>query len=186
MSKIAFVLVITALLVGAGTMAGCRREASEPPVVERDFSESPQWHIEKIKERDLHDCGRRSYIHGEPYHVWMLIELYPDSVPHLLAALKDNTQTSVSYFDKLTWRRGGDTVPADAEMRVATIGDIADYALRMIYDTDVGYRSYLTTQEREAAIARWDDYVHGKTGKLKEQKEFFERKWNGIDSDIAP
>ena len=106
-----------------------------------------------LRAGDFRTAGRRSWSHGEPFHVWMLIELDYVAVPQLLGALRDDTPTRADYMGRFGWTGGA--VFGDAPVRIATIGDIADYVLRQIYSTDVGYASYLSKKDREIAIQRW-------------------------------
>jgi hypothetical protein len=91
---------------------------------------------------------------AEPYHLWRLIEMGQAGAPALYEALSDDMPTSICYEeDSVSFMLGRHWV--SVPKRHATIGDLADYALRRIYDVDAGYRSYRSTAEREAAIRRW-------------------------------
>ena len=158
-------MISVALLLMTATLVSCER-AHRPvdgskvmrPSVDRSIEAA--FHIERLKQGDFRCCGQRSVAFGQPFHVWMLIELNPDSLDCLLTALRDDTPTEERYVGILTYLTRTGSRPEYGE-HVATIGDFADYALRCIFKTDVGYRSYISASEREAAIRRWENKAHG-------------------------
>ncbi|GAG63192.1 unnamed protein product [marine sediment metagenome] len=152
-----FVLLsLTALVSGCGQQRPAAEKVT-PADVDRD--RDPAWHMARIRAGDFRTAGRRSWSHGEPFHVWMLIELDYVAVPQLLGALRDDTPTREDYIGRFGWTGGA--VFGDAPVRIATIGDIADYVLRQIYSTDVGYASYLSKKDREIAIQKWRTVIYG-------------------------
>ncbi|HDZ20188.1 hypothetical protein LCGC14_0017460 [marine sediment metagenome] len=93
---------------------------------------------------------------GTPYHLSKLIEIGPSAGAALLDLLADDTSTPFEYRGVLSFQGG---LSHDLTKRTATLGDMADYALRCIYSDDVGYRSYLLQAEREATIEQWRKIV---------------------------
>jgi hypothetical protein len=104
--------------------------------------------------------------YGAPYHVNALVMIGRDATPVLLEMLQDESPTPVHYTgERLDYERKGlqKYRPELLVERQATIGDLADYALRRIYGTDVGWRSYLSPKEREEAYSRWERVLAPKT-----------------------
>ena len=106
----------------------------------------------------MHFEGDQSLLTNEPYHVWKLIEIGQAATPDLLELLRDQSLTSIRYYERLTFTLHH-IVPADSKERVATVGDVADYILVRIYGVDVGYRSYLEPASREQAISHWERVI---------------------------
>jgi hypothetical protein len=73
--------------------------------------------------------------------------------------LEDDTLTPYWYGERLSFCTSN--VSLSAEDHRATLGDLADYALRMIYDVDARYRSCYPKEHKDRAIARWFRIVHG-------------------------
>ncbi|MDP6380078.1 MAG: hypothetical protein QF662_01930 [Phycisphaerae bacterium] len=131
-------------------------------------------HADKLRQGDFglgddsvefNDDALTAILTGQPYHLRELIKGKYDSAPVLIELLQDETPTPYYYYDTLTFIGGlysGDLGPR----RTATISDMADYALRAIFKTDVGFRSYKPKSERKAAIQRWMDVAQ--RGNLKE------------------
>ena len=92
-----------------------------------------------------------------PYHLARLIELGPFDSGLVLYELLDNTSsTPMHCLDGNIGFSASDSVKVCGE-RTATIGDLADWAMRRLYDVPagVGYRGDLPPAQREEAIARW-------------------------------
>lgn len=93
-----------------------------------------------------------------PYHLLKLIEIGPAASEELVWLLEDGTLTPFIYVGRLDFQThyfSSGTPP----VRTATVGDMADYALRKLYSSDVGHRSYLVESEREKAILRWKQVI---------------------------
>jgi hypothetical protein len=94
-----------------------------------------------------------------PYNLWALMCLGEVSPPYLVELLSDDTLTPYQYVDEqfrfYPVGYGMDLSRIEVE-RTATIGDMADYALRRLYGVrDVGYRSYSEAGQRRSAISQW-------------------------------
>jgi hypothetical protein len=61
--------------------------------------------------------------------------------------------TAIPYYGETLYFSWKYTQPE--RFKPATLADIADYGLRMIYGTDVGFRSYLPPDARRNAIRMW-------------------------------
>lgn len=90
-----------------------------------------------------------------PFHVARLCELGHAAGPEMLGLLSHDQPTPFGYRDVLTFRLG----LRPSAIHTATVADLADYVLRRTYKTDVGFRSHLSTEARQAAIERWRDVV---------------------------
>jgi len=142
-------------LVAVSGLFGCSRR--QQPGAGRNHP-CLAWHAVRLQALDMHLDGMRSIATNEPYHLWKLIEAGRESAPLLLLLLGDHTPTDIEYRGTLAFGRSVWTV-GDIRVRAATVGDIADYALRMIYGTDPGYRSYKDPEEREEAVRKWERIV---------------------------
>jgi len=136
----------------AAIVCGCR---------ERGYQEGgidpAAFHAQKLAEGDL-----RVLASGVPYHLERLVELGASrSSPFLLEMLNDTTATPLVCVGDgvLFWGSASTTDPSS--IRPATMGDLADWALRMLYHMQrgVGYRGNLPEHEREKAILRWREVV---------------------------
>ena len=152
--------VLNALLGGCDD--ACDKRLSQTPEID------PAWHASKLKEKEFGlegpDPGSMTGLAhaiatGEPYHVRKLIEAGPRSSQVLIEMLHDDTLTPFTYLGSLKFTGG---FSLQSEIRQATLGDIADYALCEIYGVDVGYRSYHDEATRKEAIARWKQVVREK------------------------
>jgi len=113
-------------------------------------------HITALKGGDFsHDGAPLKHL-GTPSHIWKLIEIGPPAADELIPLLHDNALTPFVYREALSFRGG---LVHDLQPRTATLGDVADFVLRSIYRSDVGYRSYHPKMERDAAIERWRKVV---------------------------
>ena len=96
--------------------------------------------------------------YGAPYHLNALVMIGREATPVLLKMLRDDSPTPVFYTgERLDFERSG-LQPYRPELlrrHQATMGDLADCALRRIYGTDVGWRSYLGPKERQEAYVKW-------------------------------
>jgi len=152
-------------------LGSCSKPGS-PTTADKDGD--PVWHIEKLRQGDFHRrVDHRDVLAMtamEPYHVWRLIEIGPSAGPHLVGLLEDETLTPFKYYGSPVFApsgaRGTETGTVD---RTATLGDVADYALRRIYEDDVGYRSYLGQPDRSIAVARWRQIVAERAGAGRER-----------------
>jgi hypothetical protein len=118
-----------------------------------------------LADGDLHTSGvpRRQTWGGIPYNLWALIQIGPSAGPKLLALLDHDDLTPLYYpGDQLDFRRRGGAVRRCVSgWTQATIGDLAEYALRTIYDIpDVGYRPGQSRQARMDACHAWIQIVN--------------------------
>ncbi len=168
MSTLAKTLGFGVLVLFLAGLCGCEKqpkEAGQPNYVKK----TAVWHADRLRAGDFRIGPGRSVSHGEPYHLGALIEMGREAGPALQELLADDSGTPYDYMGSLTflsssWR------PANLELHVATIGDMADYALRVIYRTDVGYRSHLSEEQRRGAIGRWHGVIQGRSGACTEDE----------------
>jgi hypothetical protein len=73
--------------------------------------------------------------------------------------LEKSDLTPYEYRSQLSFFMGG-LSDASISWHQATIADLADYALRKIFDTDVGFRSCDPPKIRDAAIEAWRKIAH--------------------------
>jgi hypothetical protein len=106
---------------------------------------------------------REGTVLGEPWHLKQLIRLGRHAGPVLIGMLNNARRTPVTYLEQLDFM-GHKVCPGPEPVRRATVGDLADYALRAIYKVDVGWRSYHTEHRRGEALARWRDVVRRDAG----------------------
>ena len=153
-----------ALAASVGACAAEREQMAD----EEEAASRAMRHAGLLSTGDFHYEGHGTLpsilLYAEPYHIWRLIEIGRPAGQILVGMLEDERPTPFEYyFGKLEF--GGGIVIHKTEpqyqKRYATIGDMADYALRKIYKQDVGCRSYLTKEERGAAIVRWKRVVEG-------------------------
>lgn len=94
---------------------------------------------------------------GAPFHLNELIRIGPRSSTVLIELLPNDMPTPYKYREQVTFAVKEVFVGVVPETRTATLGDLADYALRAIHKTKVGWRSYHSEKERKEAIERWRD-----------------------------
>ena len=93
-----------------------------------------------------------------PYHLDRLLELGPLKSGGVLHELLANTSPTPIQFigDNIRWAAIS-SINEPVERRAATIGDLADWAMRQLYRVPlgVGYRGDLPAPQRKEAIHRW-------------------------------
>jgi len=164
-ATVLLVCLTVATIAGCESQALTRTKPSETPALHAkalasgDFRVTVQsWAspggpiVDKSSEAEFTDFFLASC--GVPFHLRQLIILGPRSGEELLGLLaKAETETPIPYHgDTLdfSWKY---TQPE--RLKPATLADLADYGLRMIYGTDVGFRSYLPPEARRNAIRMW-------------------------------
>ena len=94
---------------------------------------------------------------GVPYHLVRLIQMGSDSSPALLHLLSNTRPVDIYYLEAIRFEVH--SLEPYTERHQATVADLADYGLSVIYHRDVGFRSYLPELERQRAIAEWHRVV---------------------------
>jgi hypothetical protein len=155
------------------TRAVCMTDISDAPpndlataLILREYRESwpeiPRYvvdHLASLHAWNFSAQGNRRPA-GPPYHLASLIDCGAIAGPGLLSMLADDSPTPFRYVDEqfqfYPCGYGMNLSNVAPVERTATLGDLADYALRQIYGIqDVGYRSYSSRQEQANAIAEW-------------------------------
>ncbi len=136
-------------------VCSCDKSDDGPRLVKKATVQS---HADQLRAGDFH-AGGGSIPSRTPYHLQSLIEAGPAAAPVLIGLLEDDTMTPFTYHQQMEFSL---SVLSYGEERQATIGDLADYALRVIFDIDAGYRSYLEQVDRESAIAKWKQLAREK------------------------
>ena len=157
--------------------AGCANATRETAPPEEG---TPEWHaaqliagdvrgsIEKLETRETmtEEEEAKDWFHasrGEPYHLRRLIAAKVWAVPVLLQMLENDKPVPIQFDYSVTWMSplgfGGGMLLGECKTRQATVADLADYALRQIYGTDVGFRSYRSEEARRHSILHWQEVV---------------------------
>jgi len=113
----------------------------------------------KSAEDSLKSPGDLEILRGVPYHVRALILIGPDAADALLALLENTNSAPFDYYGSLEFVHGSRMFFEPFIKRKATVGDLADYALRKIYSVDVGFRSYHDDGDRRACVEKWKQVV---------------------------
>ena len=133
-----------------------------PMTIVAGCDSSPAWHASRLRAGHLELRGLRCIKDGEPYHLCRLVDMGSKSAPVLIEMLHDETPLEITYYEMLEFSfiHNYGTTDITVKERVATIGDLADYALRVIFEEhDVGYRSYHRPDKRKEAISKWKKIV---------------------------
>ena len=139
-------------------VAGCRQDmvgSATQRAVELDTLIAG--HIDSIKSGDLGAVDEPHGFLGAPYHVAELIRIGKPAAKSLLELLSDDTATPFKRLGDLSF--GGPQWVTDLVERTATVGDVADYALRFIYATNTRYASHLPKERKMKAIEHWKGIV---------------------------
>ena len=122
------------------------------------------WHGECLRAGDVHFDLDEPY-YGGPHHVQALVGIGRPAGPVLLALLRDDAPTPLTYRGETLWFPiGGDGVGDGARpVRRATVSDLAAYCLVRIYGRDLGFRSYLRAAEKSRCISSWEKIVQSQT-----------------------
>jgi len=155
------------LMIALLACLGCR-DSQEKRATLRETEESSMqtllYHACRLQAGDLREDGHSEaageeemvvLLSRQPYHLRQLIHGGERAAPILLLLLRDQTETEIRYIGSTLSLWGGLHSSRDSIEHTAKLSDLADFGLRCIYDKDVGYRSYETLEEREAAIQRW-------------------------------
>jgi hypothetical protein len=117
------------------------------------------YHANRLLEEDFRLEKKYGFATGHPgvYHLNRLIELGELATPELLCLLEINKATPFDYSGTLYFEYGLRPLGPyyDGKNHIATIADLADYALREIYKADPGFRSFRPEKDRMAAITAW-------------------------------
>lgn len=145
-----------------GNLGSCDAQWETKMICSREYN--PSYHVRRLKSGDFRLADYRPIYSTEPYHLAKLIDMGQKSANDLIRLLHDDSlvlhgdsMKPIEYFGTLEFSMTALT--EYTELRQATMGDIADYALRAIYGTDVGYRSYHSKKKREEAIQKWKRVV---------------------------
>jgi len=130
-----------------GLLSACQRQ------YRTEQMDPARYHAERLLEGDF----RVAEDPQVPYHLERLVELGFDSCPVLLELLNDTSPTPIICVGESIFFRTCPRVNGEPPVRKATIADLANWALRQVYEVDkgVGFRGDLPLAEREQAIQRW-------------------------------
>jgi len=170
-------ILTQACIVGILALGGCTNATREtaPPEVG-----TPEWHADQLIAGDVRGSikeleSRETMAEeekakdwfwasrGEPYHLRRLIAAKIWAVPVLLQMLENDKPVPIQFDYSVTWMSplgfGGGMLLGECKTCQATVADLADYALRQIYGTDVGFRSYRSEEARRHSILHWYEVV---------------------------
>jgi hypothetical protein len=116
-------------------------------------------------QRHLEAIGEMQAGYAMRLEAQKIIGLGVAAVPQLIRSLGDASPVAWRYYASLSLLPTdllgslydiGDS--AAGQLQQATIGDVADYCLRMISGRDMGYHSYDSPVSQRAAIERWHEW----------------------------
>ena len=120
-----------------------------------------RWHAGRLVNGDFHPREDGPVYATEPHHLAQLVAMGQDAGPVLLELLRSDAATPFIYTDQLVF--APQHLSGEVNAHDATVADLADWGLRSIYATDVGFRSHLPAETRTKTIRRWSAIVASPT-----------------------